>query len=258
MIDYSIVIPVYNEESRATKTLTQVLSFMNAFSPAFEIILVDDGSTDKTANMIEEYAKDHPEIKLVRNEHRGKGYSVRTGVLAANGKYIYTIDCDLSTPMDELKRLSNWIVDNDYDLVIASREGLGAKREDEPFYRHLMGRVFNFLVQGTTLPGINDSQCGFKLYKRDVAKRIFSSLIVYGEHSKKLKRAFLGAFDVEVLFIAKTLGYKIKEVPVKWVFTKTTRLNPLVDSYKMARDVLRIKILGLKGAYAVQSEPNHL
>lgn len=249
MIDYSIVIPVYNEESRATKTLTQVLSFMNTFAPAFEIIVVDDGSKDKTADSVESYIKDHPEIKLIRNDHKGKGPTVRTGVLASNGKYIYTIDCDLSTPMDELKRLANWIIDNDYDIVIASREGLGAKREGEPIYRHVMGRVFNLVVQTLALKGIQDSQCGFKLYKNQVAKTIFCNLIVYGENTKKLTSAFLGAFDVEVLFIAKTLGYKIKEVPVKWVFAKTTRLNPLVDSYKMGRDVLRIKILGLKGAY---------
>ena len=249
MIDYSIIIPVFNEESRATKTLTQVLSFMNTFAPAFEIIVVDDGSIDKTAESVENYAKDHPEIKLIKNEHKGKGYSVRTGVLGSSGKYIYTIDADLSTPMEELKRLSNWIVDNNYDIVIASREGLGAKREGEPLYRHLMGRVFNRLVQMVILPGIKDTQCGFKLYKREAAVSVFSALIIYGENSKQLKRAFLGAFDVEVLFIAKALGYKIKEVPVRWIFAKTTRLNPLIDSFKMARDVLHIKFLGLKGAY---------
>ncbi len=249
MIDYSIVIPVYNEETRATKTLTQVLSFMNAFAPAFEIIVVDDGSKDKTADSVEAYIKDHPEIKLIRNEHKGKGPTVKTGVLASSGKYIYTIDCDLSTPMEELKRLSNWIIDNNYDIVIASREGLGARREGEPVYRHIMGRVFNFWVQTLALKGIQDSQCGFKLYKSDVAKSVFSDLMVYGEGPKKLASAFLGAFDVEVLFIAKSRGYKIKEVPVKWVFAKTTRLNPIVDSYRMARDVLRIKILGIKGAY---------
>ena len=249
MIDYSIVIPVYNEEARATKTLTQVLSFMNTFAPAFEVIVVDDGSKDKTADSVEAYIKDHPEIRLIRNEHGGKGPTVRTGVLASSGKYIYTIDCDLSTPMDELKRLANWVIDNDYDIVIASREGLGARREGEPVYRHIMGRVFNFWVQTLALKGIQDSQCGFKLYKSEVAKSIFSDLIVYGEGPKKLTSAFLGAFDVEVLFIAKSRGYKIKEVPVKWVFAKTTRLNPIVDSYKMARDVLRIKILGIRGAY---------
>ncbi|MBU1970550.1 glycosyltransferase family 2 protein, partial [Patescibacteria group bacterium] len=210
MIDYSIVIPVYNEEARATKTLTQVLSFMNSFAPAFEIIVVDDGSKDKTAETVEAYIQDHPEIKLIKNEHKGKGPTVRTGVLAATGKYIYTIDCDLSTPMDELKRLANWITDNNYDIVIASREGLGANREGEPFYRHLLGRVFNYWVQALVLKGIRDSQCGFKLYKNQVAKAIFSNLIVYGEDSKKLKTAFLGAFDVEVLFIARINGYKIK------------------------------------------------
>ena len=249
MIDYSIVIPVYNEEARATKTLTQVLSFMNTFAPAFEVIVVDDGSKDKTADSVEAYTKDHPEINLIRNRHGGKGPTVRTGVLAASGKYIYTIDCDLSTPMEELKRLSNWIIDNNYDIVIASREGLGARREGEPVYRHIMGRVFNFWVQTLALKGIQDSQCGFKLYKSEVAKSIFSDLIVYGESPKKLTSAFLGAFDVEVLFIAKSRGYKIKEVPVKWVFAKTTRLNPIVDSYRMARDVLRIKVLGIRGAY---------
>jgi len=249
MIDYSIVIPAYNEESKATKTLTQVLSFMNTFAPAFEIIFVDDGSKDKTADLVEAYIKDHPEIKLIRNEHKGKGPSVQTGVMAAAGKYIYTIDTDLSTPMEELKRMSNWITDNDYDIVIATREGLGAKREGEPFYRHLMGRVFNFVVRTVALPGIKDSQCGFKLYKSDVAKSVFPDLIVYGNRTKKIKKAFLGAFDVEVLFIAKKRGYKIKEVPVRWVFAKTTRLNPISDSYKMARDVLRIRLLGIKGAY---------
>ncbi len=251
MTDYSIVIPVYNEETRATKTLTQVLSFMNAFAPAFEIIMVDDGSKDKTADSVESYIKDHPEIKLIRNEHRGKGPAVRMGVLAAKGKYVYTVDCDLSTPMEELKRLANWITDNDYDIVIASREGLGAKREGEPLYRHIMGRIFNYWVQALVLRGIQDSQCGFKLYKNPVAKAVFSSLIVYGESTKRLTNAFLGAFDVEVLYIAKSRGYKVKEVPVRWVFAKTTRLNPLIDSYKMARDVLRIKLLGLKGAYRI-------
>ncbi len=181
MIDYSIVIPVYNEEARATKTLTQVLSFMNTFAPAFEIIVVDDGSKDKTADLIvsppragktillqkiaNSITANHPEIKLIRNEHKGKGPTVRTGVLASSGKYIYTIDCDLSTPMEELKRLSNWMIDNNYDIVIASREGLGARREGEPVYRHIMGRVFNLWVQALVLKGIQDSQCGFKLYK---------------------------------------------------------------------------------------------
>ncbi|MFA5775994.1 MAG: dolichyl-phosphate beta-glucosyltransferase [Patescibacteria group bacterium] len=251
MIDYSIVISAYNEESRITKTLTQTLSFMNQFAPAFEIVVVDDGSKDKTAEVVEEYAKDHPEIKLVKNVHKGKAAGIRTGVLKSSGKMVLMMDADMATPLEELKRLATWINDNDFDIAIASREGIGAERQDEPLYRHIMGRVFNLLVKTVIGLDFQDTQCGFKLFKGDVARKVFSHLIVYGDNLPQIDRPFFGAFDVEVLYCARQMGYKIKDIPVKWNYVPTTRLNILANSYKMARDVLRIKILGLKGAYAL-------
>jgi dolichyl-phosphate beta-glucosyltransferase len=249
MIEYSIVMPAYNEAERITSSLTQVISFMKNFTPRFEIIVVDDGSSDKTAELVKSYSLSNPEIKLIENPHKGKGHTVWTGIMDARGTYIYLADSDLSTPITELKKLSVWMKDQDYDIVIASREGVGAQRVGEPFYRHFIGRVFNMLVQAVALKGINDSQCGFKLFKSTVAKDIFSRLKVYGSEAKEISNAYTGAFDVEVLYIARKLKYSIKEVPVLWTYVKTTRVDPVRDSYKMAVDVLRIKLNHLKGTY---------
>lgn len=251
MIDYSIVIPAYNEEARITKTLTQTISFMNDFAPAFEIIVVDDGSKDKTTQFVEDFSKDHKEVILIKNPHKGKAAAVRTGILASRGKLVLMMDADLATPLEELKRLSIWINDNNFDIAIASREGLGAIRENEPFYRHIMGRVFNKLVKIVLGIKYQDTQCGFKLFKGEAAKKVFSNLIVYGENMPEIDKPFFGAFDVEVLYVAQKMGYKIKEVPIKWVYVPTTRLNFLSNSYKMARDVIKVKIYGLRGAYNV-------
>jgi glycosyltransferase involved in cell wall biosynthesis len=258
MFDYSIVISAYNEASRITKTLTQTLSFMNQFAPAFEIIVVDDGSTDKTADVVEQYAKDHPELKLLRNVHKGKAGGIRTGVLKSAGKLVLMMDADMATPLEELKRLATWIHDSDFDIAIASREGIGAQRQGEPLYRHVMGRLFNLLIRVVLGLDFQDTQCGFKLFKGEAARSIFGRLIVYGDDLPQITKPFFGAFDVEVLYCAKHLGYKIKDVPVKWNYVATTRLNALGNSYKMARDVVRIKILGLKGAYAMQSKVHNL
>lgn len=251
MLEYSIVIPCYNESGKITSSLTQVLNFMPSFSSSFEVIVVDDGSIDDSAAKIKEYQKDHAHIRLIENPHKGKGPTVQKGVMEAKGEYIYLADADLSTPIDSLKILSTWIKEQNYDVVIASREGHGAERVAEPFYRHLMGRVFNLLVQILILPGIRDSQCGFKLFKGEAAKNTFARLAIYGESAQIQKKAYLGAFDVEVLFIARKLGYRIKEIPVKWTFVKTTRLNPIQDSLKMARDVFKIRLNNLRGVYKI-------
>lgn len=251
MIDYSIVIPAYNEEAGITSSLTKTINFMSSYSPLYEVIVVDDGSTDGMAGVVERYALEHQEIKLVRNAHKGKGFAVRTGILEASGKYVLMSDADMATPIEELKRLMVWITDHGFDVVIASREGIGAKREGEPLYRHLMGRIFNYLVQIITLPGINDSQCGFKLFKAEAAKDIFERLKIYGADCGEIKGAYVGAFDVEVLYLAKKLGYKIREVPVSWTFVKTARINPIRDSAKMLLDVLKVRVNDLKGVYRI-------
>lgn len=247
-MEYSIVIPAYNEADKISSTLTQVVNFMRNFSAEFEIIVVDDGSKDNTAQTVSDYKRENREVVLIKNIHMGKGPALSVGVKKAKGKYIYIADADLSTPISELKKLSVWLIDHEYDIVIASREGRGAERVDEPFYRHLMGRVFNTLVQFLILPGIKDSQCGFKLFRSAVAKKLFDNLEI-SSVTKEIKIAYTGAWDVELLYIAKLLGYTIKEVPVKWIFVRTTRVSPLRDSIKMIKEILHIKKKALFGKY---------
>lgn len=251
MVKFSIVIPMYNEADKITSSLTQVVNFMNGFSDSYEVLAIDDGSSDNTVAKVEEYIKDYPQIKLFKNVHKGKGPTIWAGVMHAQGEYIYLADADLSAPISELKKLFFWISEHDFDIVIASREGVGSVRVSEPLYRHIMGRVFNLLVQLIALPGIKDSQCGFKLFKSKVAKDIFTRLHIYGPSAKEISQAYFGAFDVEVLFLARKLGYKLKEVPVAWTYVKTTRLSPFRDSLKMALDVFKVKLNDLKGFYRI-------
>lgn len=245
----SVVIPAYNEEKNIRTTLAVVEDYLLAAGWEFEIIVVNDGSVDNTAEVVGGYIEGKREFSLIKNPHRGKAYAVKTGVLKASGDYILFSDADLATPINEVKRMLVWLTEQGFDLVIASREGIGAKREGEPYYRHLMGRIFNFVVQNLALKGINDSQCGFKLFKKEVAHKLFPSLYVYGGEGKEIKKAYLGAFDVELLFLARKYGYKIKEVSVTWSFVKTKRLNPLRDSWKMFWDVVKIRLADLRGAY---------
>lgn len=248
-IKYSIVISAYNEEGVITASLTQILNFMTSFEPAFEVVVVDDGSIDATVAKVADYAQYHPEIKLIQAAHKGKAAGVRTGVLNTKGAYVLTVDADMATPIEELKRFMHWIEDHGYDIVIASREGMGALRKGEPLFRHLIGRAFNLFVRLLALPEFPDTQCGFKLYKGDLARDVFGRLIVYADHDEIIKKPFFGAFDVEVLVICKLLDYKIKSVPVTWTYIKTTRLNFWGNSVRMAMDVLRIRLNSLKGAY---------
>lgn len=251
MMEYSIIMPAYNEAERITSSLTQVIMFMRNFSNDFEIIVVDDGSTDHTAAIVEEYTKANPEVTLIKNDHRGKGYTVRSGVLISTGKYVCMADADMATPIDEIKRLMTWIIDNDFDIAIASREGVGAIRKGEPFYRHLMGRVFNLIIRILILPGIQDTQCGFKVMKGDVARRVFKKLILFGEKSPAIKVARVTAFDVELLVVAKRNGYKIRSVSVSWTYVPTPRVHALRDSISNLLDVLRIKYNDLRGMYQI-------
>lgn len=248
-MEYSIVFSAYNESGRITSTLTQVLGFMRAFSGDFEVIVVDDGSADSTASLVEDYAASNKEIVLIKNPHKGKGPGLWTGVMRAKGDIICISDVDLSVPIEELKKFSLWIKEHGYDLVIGSREGIGAQRIGEPFYRHLMGRVFNFWVQLIALRGINDSQCGFKVFRKGAAKDLFGKLKIYGDNAKEISMPYMGAFDVEVLFLARKLGYKIKELGIPWSYAKTSRLRPLANSVGMALDVLKVRINYLKGVY---------
>lgn len=245
----SVVIPAYNEEKNLEASLRKVRAFLSGQDFPWEVIVVDDGSSDKTGVIAQDFAKANTGFSAIKNPHRGKGYTVRTGVLVAKGEFVLFADADMATPIEEVKRLLLWVTEKDFDLAIASREGFGARREGEPFYRHFMGRGFNYLVRFIALRGINDTQCGFKLFRGKVAQDLFSSLIIYGGEVAPVSGAYMGAFDVEILFLARLRGYKIKEVPVSWHYVKTARLSPIKDSWRMLRDIVKMRLSFLAGKY---------
>lgn len=247
--DISIVIPCYNEEQRIISSLNSIVSFMNSYNPSFEIIVVDDGSKDSSVQLIKNYIATRENIYLVENPHKGKGYAVRTGVLMSVGKYVLMTDADLATPIDEIKRLLIWVEDHDFDIVMASREGMGASRQDEPFIRHLMGRVFNLLIKIIVGLFYKDTQCGFKLFRGEPARNLFTRMILFGDSSKIVKYPKVTAFDVEVLVIAKNDGLKVKEVPVPWTYVPTKRVSAIRDSLLMLMEISKIRINDLLGKY---------
>jgi len=243
----SVIIPAYNEEPNFNKgTIDEVPKYLEKQNYHYEILIVDDGSDDKTAELAEEFAKKHKNIRVIKNPHQGKAETVKTGVEKSEGEIILFTDFDQATPLDEIEKLLPYFPE--YDIVIGSRQLPGAKREKEPFHRHLMGLVFNIIVQIIAIRGIWDTQAGFKAFKGDLAKNLFTKLKVYGQ-GKKVQGALVTAFDVEILFIAKKHGYKIKEVPIIWHHVSSLRVSPVKDSLRMLRDVIKIRLNDLKGIY---------
>jgi len=247
-IRLSVVIPTFNESQKLIQNLELIKFYLLKEGYEFEIIVSDNGSTDKTALLAKDYAKKNKFVKVLESPLPGKGPAVRNVVLGASNDYILVCDADLAAPIKELKRLFVWILEQGYDIAIASREGMGAFRKGEPYIRHLMGRIFNAVVQTIAIKGYNDTQCGFKLFKTAVAKNIFEKLLVYKDF-KRTKKPYLGAFDVEVLVIANLLGYRVKEIPITWTYVPTKRISHLKDSLKMVRDVIKIKINAVRGEY---------
>ncbi len=250
----SVVIPAYNEERRLPQTLTRVYDYLAQQNYPSEVLVVDDGSGDATAQVVEDFARSHARVRLIRNDHRGKGYTVRTGMLAARGHIVLFSDADLSTPIEDVEKLMPWF-ERGYDIVIGSREGMGAQRIQEPFYRHFMGRVFNLVVRMLTVRGIDDTQCGFKAFRDDVAQDIFRRMQLYGDRAQRVTNGMVTAFDVEALFIGRKSGYRIKEVPVQWRYGTETKVNPLKDSWRNFRDVLMVRWNDLRGRYKVKPPP---
>lgn len=243
----SIIIPAYNEEPNFKKGLIdEVPTYLEKQDYSYEVLIVDDGSSDNTASLAEEFAKKHKNFRVIKNPHQGKAQTVKKGVEEANGELILFTDFDQATPISEVSNLLKFIPE--YDIVIGSRQLAGAKREKEPIHRHIMGLGFNIVVQILTVRGIRDTQAGFKCFKGAVAKELFSSLKVYSK-GKAVKGALVTAFDVELLFLAKKQGYKIKEVPIIWHHVATTRVSPLKDSIRMFRDVVKIRLNDIRGVY---------
>ena len=243
----SVIIPAYNEEPNFKKgLLDEVPKYLEKQDYTYEVIIVDDGSDDQTAKLAQDFAKKYPNIRLIKNPHQGKAETVKSGVREAKGEVILFTDFDQATPLYEVERLLPFFPE--YDIVIGSRQLPGAKREREPIYRHLMGLGFNLVVQTLAVRGIWDTQAGFKCFKAEIAKNLFSRLKVY-KQGKKVHGALVTAFDVELLFIARKLGYKIKEVAIEWHHVKTTRVSPIKDSLRMFRDVVKVRLNDIRGIY---------
>jgi len=243
----SVVIPSYNEVKNLHRgVLDSVLAYLKKQDYSFEIILTDDGSTDGTKEELIKFAQKHPQVKTRLNSHRGKGPTVASGMLAATGQYRLFTDFDQSTPISEIEKMWPFVEDG-ADIVIGSRALQGAKRDKEPWYRHIMGKGFNFVVQTVAIAGIHDTQCGFKLFSAQATEDLFPRLVIYV--NKERQDAFTGAFDVELLFLAKKLGYHIAEVPVLWEHNESDRVNPVKDSIRMFLDIVKIRLADWLGRY---------
>lgn len=233
----SVVIPAYNEAHRLRRTLPHVLEFLRTLPYSFEVLVVENGSTDNTWQVIQEMAAQHPELRGIHLDQRGKGRAVRAGMLAARGECRFLADADWSMPVEEIVRFLPPQAP-EADILIGSREAPGSRRYHEPWHRHVLGRGFNLMVQFLVLPGIRDSQCGFKCFRGWVAERIFPCQRLTGM-----------SFDVEVLFIARRLGYRIVEVPITWYFDPDSRVRVVQDSLRMAWDLLTIRWNAWRGRY---------
>jgi dolichyl-phosphate beta-glucosyltransferase len=233
----SIVIPAYNEAKRIGDSLHTLRRHLHDSGLDCEIRVVDDGSEDDTAAIVTRVAGEDARVTLQREPHRGKGGAVRAGMLASRAELRFLCDADLSMPIHELSRFLD-TVPRECDIAIGSREGEAARRVGEPFYRHAMGRVFNTLVRKSVLPAIHDTQCGFKMFTGRAAQAVFSATTIPG-----------WAFDIEVLAIARTQGWRIRELPIEWHYGTESRVAPVRDSYRMLRDLWTIRGNIRRGAY---------
>ncbi|MBN1922940.1 MAG: glycosyltransferase family 2 protein [Anaerolineae bacterium] len=225
-----MVIPAYNEAHRLPETLPRVITFAEAAPVSLNVLVINNNSRDATGDIALAIAAGHPCLRVVDQPIQGKGAAVRKGMFEADGRYVFICDADLAMPIEELPRFFPECLGGDYDIAIGSREARGAQRFNEPFYRHLMGRVFNLMVRVLAVPGIQDTQCGFKAFRREVGQRIFAVQHVDGF-----------AFDVEVLAIARRWGFPIIEVGIPWYYGKGGSVHPLRDAYRMFREVLAIR-----------------
>ena len=240
----SIIIPALNEELRLSSSLVLIDTFLSQQPYTAEVIVVENGSSDDTVGVVQRFAVDHPYVKLFAGEPRGKGRAVRRGMLSANGDYRFICDADLSMPIEELAKFLPPQLDH-YDVAIGSREGLGAHRYGEPFRRHFIGRVANFLIKLLAVKGFEDTQCGFKSFSRDAAEDLFS-----------VQRTNGVGFDVELLYVAQKRGYRIVEVPIDWYYNADSKMRLFQDSLGVIGEILEVRRNWRAGLYNKQALKN--
>jgi dolichyl-phosphate beta-glucosyltransferase len=246
----SVIIPAYNEEQRLPPTLQSVTEFLRNQAYTAEVLVVENGSTDRTAEVVEDFctnqirADDTLQVHLLHSA-KGKGAAVKHGMLNARGAYCIMSDADLAVPIAEVSKfLPPVLTPHSFDIAIASREGKGAVRHGEPLHRHLMGRIFNFLVRSMAVPSIQDTQCGFKCFTREAALFLFP-----------LQRIDGWGFDVEILHIASRHGMRMVEVPVHWYYGQNSRIRPIENTISMVGELLRIRMNGRRGYYDIPKPP---
>ena len=244
---YSIVIPAFNESARIPATLRQVVACIRERGWAAEVIVVNDGSKDATADLVRAFAVNAPEIRLIENPgNRGKGYSVRSGLLQALGEVVMFTDADLSSPIEEAERLFAAIAQG-ADIAIGSRWlEKGRQTHRQPLYRQFFGRCFNAVTRAVMGLPFADTQCGFKAFTRAAAQTVF-----------QLQTIERWGFDPEILFIARKRGFRIVEVPVSWGHDERTRMSYLKDGAKMLEEIATIRWNAFRGRYGKQIEHIH-
>ncbi len=233
----SVIIPAYNEENRLPATLQQIADFLASQDYTAEVLVIENGSNDRTLEVAQVFAEAHPGFKAISHPERGKGLAVQKGMLAAQGEHRFMCDADLSMPIREISRFLPPELGK-ADVAIASREAPGSVRYDEPAYRHIGGRLINTMIRWMALPGLQDTQCGFKCFKADAAKDLFSHQTMPGL-----------SFDIEILYIARLRGYRIVEVPIPWYFSPESKVSAVRDALRMFRDVLAIRKNARLGRY---------
>lgn len=254
----SIIIPAFNEQENISRTVNSICQFLRDNTIAGEIIVSDDGSSDNTASIVEKISLSQRNIKLINNSHQGKARAIKSGIDAAQADYVLLMDADGATNIGELNKLMTALKRNAADIAIGSREGSSAKRLNEPYYRHFMGRVFNKLIKIMVGLRFEDTQCGFKLFKSAAVKALSEKSTIMNREIDNLRRPLVTAFDVEMLILAEVFGFKVVEVPIVWQYIRTKNVNALNDSLSMFIEVLKIRINLMSGRYRIlkSSEPD--
>jgi dolichyl-phosphate beta-glucosyltransferase len=233
----SLIIPAYNEENRLPRALEQVFTFLETQSYPFEVVVVENGSTDRTLEIATVFAVNKPNLLVIHEESKGKGIAVKRGVLAAQGEYRFICDTDLSMPIEEILKFFTPQL-NDFDVAIGSREAHGSVRYNEPSYRHWGGRMVNLLIRMLILPGFQDTQCGFKCFRAETTLELFEQQTLTG-----------WSFDIELLYLARRKKLRIVEVPINWYFDADSKVNAIRDALKMIIDIFRIHLNSMLGRY---------
>ena len=233
----SIVIPAHNEENRLPRTLEQVFTFLEQQSYEAEVLIVENGSTDRTLELAQGFARQHPGLHVIHLDERGKGLAVRRGMLEAQGEYRFMCDADLSMPIGEVNKFLP-PVSPEFDIAVGSREVKGAIRYDEPSYRHFGGRFINFMIRLLILPQLQDTQCGFKCFRAAAAEDLFRRQTLDG-----------WSFDIELLFIAYRRGDRVIEIPIHWYYRPESKINAVRDALRMISDIFVIRANARRGLY---------